>query len=546
MEHLDKSSSSVPRIIAFEGVDGAGKSTVIARVAEHLRAQGHKIFMPRTGKEHSSRPTRMIRRLTRDQRNIDLTARAELALYCAREAQVLEELVRPAVARGETVLLDRSLLTPVVLGAFGRGLSRQDCEDAARVASGGLDPDLTLVFDVHPKTSRIRKRLDKVRRHAFRDGGRKGLGGTGMKERVREGYSEIAAERGYPLFYVERATPDQLSDRVIRVIEGGAIEQGEIDRSPLWMRDNLDFADALQNLPPLVALYLSRGLIAGRGLREAMLEQEPEVVAWALDREDPLRKRAAELQPQYSLSGLQRRPIITDDIRLDFVEKDPDAVLRALRHTEGPQADALRSQLVPSHPGSVVDSLSGREDDWAQDLRARHWDRADPHQRANSLAACSGEKCARLREDLFDKHPVRGLSTLRGVRAERADPWLRRYAECAPKSVVQALGGRSDDFAYALRDALYATGREVVDTIRGLDDPKAWELRARSIERWPSTVAWSLAGLPNSDRREAMLTQCKEVAGGDAHLARRLVGLKEQAQWPEWARRSENAADLGE
>ena len=90
---------SKPRVVAFEGVDGAGKSTVINIVAEHLRRQGIPVFLPRTGKEHSSRPTRMIRRLTRDRCNLALEAMPELLLYAAREAQVLGEQVRPAIAR---------------------------------------------------------------------------------------------------------------------------------------------------------------------------------------------------------------------------------------------------------------------------------------------------------------------------------------------------------------------------------------------------------------------------------------------------------------
>src|SRR5689334_12508048 len=164
------------RLIAFEGVDGAGKSTALRQVADRLRKHGVRVFLPRTGKEHVSRPTRMIRQLTRDPRNFELSAQAELLLYCAREAQVMNELVRPALARGDTVLVDRSFLTPIVLG-LARGLSQQDCEAAARLASAGIEPDLTLVFDVHPRTSRLRKRIDRIRTHTLGDGGRKGLAG---------------------------------------------------------------------------------------------------------------------------------------------------------------------------------------------------------------------------------------------------------------------------------------------------------------------------------------------------------------------------------
>jgi len=164
-----------PRLIAFEGIDGAGKTSVLERVARILRARGHRVFQPRTGKQHASRPTRGIRDLTRDAAHLDLTPRAELALYCAREAQVLEELVRPALARGETVLMDRSALTGLVLGAFGRGLDRQLCETMTHAATDGHSPDLTLIFDVHPQTSRLRKQIDKIRGQGSSGGGRKGI-----------------------------------------------------------------------------------------------------------------------------------------------------------------------------------------------------------------------------------------------------------------------------------------------------------------------------------------------------------------------------------
>jgi thymidylate kinase len=71
---------SRPRLIAFEGVDGAGKSTALKHVAEALRAAGVRIYLPREGKEHDSRPTRMIRQLTRDPRNYTLSPQAELLL----------------------------------------------------------------------------------------------------------------------------------------------------------------------------------------------------------------------------------------------------------------------------------------------------------------------------------------------------------------------------------------------------------------------------------------------------------------------------------
>ena len=266
------------QVIAFEGVDGAGKSTVIHQVAQALRDAGRVVHMPRIGKEHTSRPTKMIRRLTRDPRNLELSAMAEFYLYCAREAQIIEESVRPALARGEVVLLDRSMLTPVVLGSFGRGLDLDMCQRVAREATSGFEPDITLVFDVHPRTSRIRKRIAKVRSGEFRNSGRKGLGGTALKERVRDGYAIVAARLGYPVFAVERATPAQMGQRVLSVLAGGRVDQDEQDARPTWqMEPGEDFESALKRLDPVVALYMTRNLTVGRELRAAWAKREPEL-----------------------------------------------------------------------------------------------------------------------------------------------------------------------------------------------------------------------------------------------------------------------------
>ncbi|TPV96958.1 MAG: thymidylate kinase [Myxococcales bacterium FL481] len=526
-----------PRVLAFEGVDGAGKSTVIHLVAEHLRARGIPVFLPRVGKEHDSRPTKMIRRLTRDQRNLDLLPEAELALYCAREAQVLGELVEPALARGETVLLDRSMLTPVVLGSFGRGLPRRDCEAMARAAARGRDPDLTFVFDVHPRTSRIRKRLDKVRHHAFRDGGRKGLMGSALKERVRQGYLELARERGYPLFHVERISPTELGQRVVAVLEGAPIDEGIDDGTPAWLvPEDWTLEQALEHLPRPMALYFARGLVAGRDLRRQAAGDEPQIVAWSLDRLDPLRDEMAGIDPVYALRGLVRCPLERDDLRDQYAEIAPQAVALALRFVGGERADRLRERLATRVPGAVVESLVGRDDEWAWALRRRLWKDADHHERASGLVHCRSREAAREREELLKKHPVQGLASLRGAPPDEADPWLRRYVDFAAKTVLRALMGRHDATAVELRERLSDAGREVVDSIRGLDDPASWRLRESVLNRWPSTVAWSLAGLPSSPRAQALLARCKAAAPGDVHLLRRLRDLEEYPLLPSWAR----------
>jgi len=450
---------SSARLIAFEGVDGAGKSTALLRVAERLRAQGVRVYLPREGKEHVSRPTRMIRQLTRDPRNYMLSPQAELLLYCAREAQVMSELVRPALARGETVLVDRSFLTPIVLG-MARGLTQSECETAARLASSNLEPDLTLVFDVHPRTSRLRKRIERVRTHSLGEGGRKGLAGSGFKERVRDSYARIAQERGYPLFHVERASPAQLAERVVRVVQHGpsaGTDESPLDAEPRWLSPpGTSFHEALSALPLAEALFFADGLVSARELRARALAEEPALTAFTLDAEDPLREECALLEPEYALQGYLGRPLTgPDDLRLRFAGRAPAACLRALRGLHCAQSDALRERYLDSQPDAVLFSLAGRDDATAWELRERAWQEAEDDARAMSLIGTVSPRSHELRGALFDKNPLLGLSSLRGTRTELGDVWLQRMAQDAPKPVLGALAGRSDELAYQLREELF-------------------------------------------------------------------------------------------
>ena len=528
------------RLIAFEGVDGAGKSTALRHVAERLRQQGVRVFLPRTGKEHVSRPTRMIRQLTRDPRNFELSAQAELLLYCAREAQVMNELVRPALARGDTVLVDRSFLTPIVLG-LARGLSQQDCEAAARLASAGVEPDLTLVFDVHPRTSRLRKRIERIRTHTLGDSGRKGLAGSAFKERVRDGYARIAGERGYPLFHVERATPDQLAERVVRVVQqGGGTGETPLDAEPRWlMREGESFQDALAALPLAEALFFGEELIAARALRERGLAEEPALTAFTLDADDPLRERACQLEPQYALAGLVGKPLTTNDLRLRVAEVAPAASLHALRGLADGAADALRARYLDHHPGAILESLAGRDDARAWQLRERAWEACDDeHTRAISLTGCADPRSHELRRELFERDPMLGLISLRGTHTETGDAWLTRTKHHAPKLVLAALAGRRDDFAYRMRDELFEVGREVIDTVRRLSDEAAFGLRERALPRWASTVAHSLLGLPESARVRSLRERCRAAGERDLHVQRRILLLEEHALRPSWAQQN--------
>lgn len=531
---------SPPRVIAFEGVDGAGKSTVIGRVAAQLRARGYQVHLPRSGKEHDSRPTRMIRRLTRDPRNLALSNISEFLLYCAREMQILQEEVAPALERKEIVLLDRTLLTPEVMAIYGRGLARDKVSAVLGALPDEWRPELTMVFEVHPRTSRIRKRIAKVREQGPRDPGRKGLSGSAFKERVRAGYIETAAAQALPHFCVEAMTPDELAQQVMRCIEGDEVERSGVGDRPRWMVDiDTSLAQALDELEqddPAMALYFSRGLISARDRRARWLEREPELVTWSLDPTDPVESKAIELRPGMVLRQMAFRPWQgPDDPRKRWAKKEPVAAALGLRGLCSEGADRLRRELLDLAPGAVVESLSGREDDVAQALRNAGYKQADVFERAESLCGCVSEKNQRRRAKIASVWPHLAVASLRGVVSEIADSQLRAALKTAPKAVLKALLGREDPAAHAMRQSLVGTGREVIDAIRGLDDEGSWALRQDCQERWPSTVAWSLWGLDDSPRREAMLEACAKRGAGDLHMMRRLELFAQAPQLPEWA-----------
>jgi dTMP kinase len=531
----------IPGLIAFEGVDGAGKTTVIGLVAAALRERGHEVYLPRDGKDPGSKPAKLIRDLARDAENLDLTARAELALYCAREAQILEESVRPALARGEVVLIDRSLLTPVVLGSYGRGLARGLCESMAAAAADGLHPDVTMVFDVHPRTSRMRKRIEKIRNRSQSDGGgRKGLAGSGLKERTRDGYLAIAKERNFPVFHAERSTPEEIARRVLRFLESGARPEDTedpLEAHPLWMVDpSLPFTDALRRLPPAVALFLANGLVAGRALRAEHFEAEPQLVAWSLDAEDPLRRACLHSEVDYALRGWSKRPLSgPDDMRYELLELYPSRVISTLKYQSSAESDKLRMRYAAEAPAGVLVSLAGREDPRGMDLRRACWKGGSTSHRATSLALCSSHAAWKLREKVFEHSIALGLESLRGVSNGDTDRLLTRYASKAEKCVLRALAGRSDRLAHGLRRSLLPAGREVLDSIRGLDDPESWALREEHAIRYPSTVLHSLSGI-FTPRAASMRKHCEELGAGDMHMMRRSVELDEFTAQPEWTR----------
>lgn len=132
--------------VSIDGCDGCGKTTQIERLAQWLCGQGYQVL---TCRDPGTTPLgETVRQVVLHRHDLRIDPRAEMLLYMAARAQLVDEVIRPALSAGKTVLSDRYLLANVVYQGYGGGLEVAQLWEVGRVAVAGLMPDLTIVLDV--------------------------------------------------------------------------------------------------------------------------------------------------------------------------------------------------------------------------------------------------------------------------------------------------------------------------------------------------------------------------------------------------------------
>jgi dTMP kinase len=176
--------------ITFEGNEGSGKTTQILLLAERLRKLGHKV---RTIREPGGTPIgeEVRHTLKHSKQNEAMTAEAELLLMNASRAQLVREVIRPALAAGEIVVSDRFYDSTTAYQGYGRQLDLKMVKAVIDFAVGDTKPDLTLLFVVPPETSEARLRSRQVTLPFVRD--RIEEADHSFFDRVAKGYEAIAA-----------------------------------------------------------------------------------------------------------------------------------------------------------------------------------------------------------------------------------------------------------------------------------------------------------------------------------------------------------------
>jgi dTMP kinase len=176
--------------VTFEGTEGSGKSTQISILAEHLRSLGHSV---RTIREPGGTPIgeEIRHTLKHSAQNQAMTWEAELLLMNASRAQLVREVIRPALAAGQVVLSDRFYDSTTAYQGYGRQLDLNMVKTVIDVAVGNTRPDLTLLFMVPAAVSAERLLARQSTLPFMRD--RIEEGDRAFFERVAKGYQAIAS-----------------------------------------------------------------------------------------------------------------------------------------------------------------------------------------------------------------------------------------------------------------------------------------------------------------------------------------------------------------
>jgi len=179
-----------PRFVAFEGIDGSGKSTLIEELSGWLKEAS--IAFLRTREPGGTRLGEQLRELLLDPSFTPMNHQAEVMLYSASRAQLVQEIIRPAMNRGMWVLADRYTDATLAYQGYGRGMDRKALERIQEWATGGLQPHLTVLLDceVMIASRRMSGRKEKEDRIEQED--------RDFHQRVRDGYLKLA-----------RATPER-------------------------------------------------------------------------------------------------------------------------------------------------------------------------------------------------------------------------------------------------------------------------------------------------------------------------------------------------
>ena len=195
--------------ISFEGPDGAGKSTQIQYLKEYLDQRGlESVFTREPG---GTRISEQIRDMLLDKENSDMSARTEALLYAASRAQLVENVIDPALKQGKIVVSDRFIDSSIAYQGFGRDQGIKVLE-VKKFAVNGLETDLTFLMMISPDDVRDRLDQNNLDRLESED--------MEFKKKVLEGFDSVAEEFRFRVRVIDATlSKEEIRDKIIKEVE---------------------------------------------------------------------------------------------------------------------------------------------------------------------------------------------------------------------------------------------------------------------------------------------------------------------------------------
>jgi dTMP kinase len=210
------------KFITFEGLDGCGKSTQLNRLAQVLEGEGIPVV---TARQPGGTPVgEQVRGILLNSKTTGLTALAELALFFAARAQLIDDVILPSLEQGKFVLVDRFTDSSEAYQGGGRELGSEAVLTAHRIFCRGLNPDMTVLMDSDASASVARARR-RNKQATARDGeeadeNRFEQENRAFFERVHASYLEIARREPQRVYMVDaRRDPDTVHGEIVREVK---------------------------------------------------------------------------------------------------------------------------------------------------------------------------------------------------------------------------------------------------------------------------------------------------------------------------------------
>jgi dTMP kinase len=169
--------------ITLEGPEGSGKTSHIPPLAEYLRKQGHTVFPTR--EPGGTAISEQVRDILHDLKNVEMHPRTETLLYQAARAQIVEQVIKPRLSNGEIVISDRYYDSTIAYQGYGHQQNLDEVRTLVKYATGGLNPDLTILLDLDVETGLKRKKHNESEWNRMDDHE------VEFYNRVRAGYLEM-------------------------------------------------------------------------------------------------------------------------------------------------------------------------------------------------------------------------------------------------------------------------------------------------------------------------------------------------------------------